>query len=113
MLTAGQQVTATLDGAIAAPLPMPRGEPAAWRHGRLAYVDAPLRDVVADANRYSREPIVIAGDHIGDLRVSVTYNSDSVEEMLVALGRSFSLRVEHEGSSGLVLSSRDSSDHSQ
>src|SRR5579862_7995304 len=44
ILTAGQQVTAVLAGAIPDPQAMPRGEPAAWRHGRLVYVDATLKD---------------------------------------------------------------------
>ena len=103
VLTAGQQVTAVLEGAISDPQIMPRGEPAAWRHGRLVYVDAPLRDIIADANRYSREPIEIGDDGVANVRVSVTYPSDRIEEMVSALSRSLSLKVERREAGGIVL----------
>ena len=103
VLTAGQQVTAVLAGAISDPQVMPHGEPAAWRHGRLVYVDAPLKDIIADANRYSREPIEIADDGVANVRVSVTYPSDRIEEMVSALSRSLSLKVERGEAGGIVL----------
>jgi transmembrane sensor len=110
ILTAGQQVTAVLAGAIPGPQAMPRGEPAAWRHGRLVYVDATLKDIIADANRYSREPIVIADENMANVRVSVTYPSDRIEEMVAALSRSLSLEIEHPASGGIVLKSKERSD---
>jgi transmembrane sensor len=109
ILTAGQQVTAALAGAIPDPQVMPRGEPAAWRHGRLVYVDAPLKDIIADANRYSREPIAIA-EGVANVRVSVTYPSDRIVEMVAALSRSLSLEIEHPMSGGIVLKPKERSD---
>lgn len=103
VLTAGQQVTIALVGAIPEAQPMPQGEAAAWRHGRLVYVDAPLKDIVADANRYSREPIRIADERVANIRVSVTYPSDRTEEMVAVLSRSLSLEIEHPASGGIVL----------
>jgi len=110
ILTAGQQVTAAPAGAIPDPQAMPRGEPAAWRHGRLVYVDATLKDIIADANRYSREPIVIADEGVANVRVSVTYPSDRIEEMVAALSRSLSLEIEHPASGGIVLRPKERSD---
>ncbi len=110
ILTAGQQVTAVPAGAIPDPQAMPRGEPAAWRHGRLVYVDATLKDIIADANRYSREPIVIADEGAANVRVSVTYPSDRIEEMVAALSRSLSLEIEHPVSGGIVLKQKARSD---
>lgn len=103
ILTAGQQVTTALAGAIPSAQVMPRGEPAAWRYGRLVYVDAPLKDIVADANRYSREPIAIADESVANIRVSVTCPSDRIEEMVAALSRSLSLEIEHTAAGGIVL----------
>ena len=103
VLTAGQQVTAAMAGVISEPAPMPRGEPAAWRHGRLEYVDAPLKDIVADASRYSSESIVIGDKQLADVRVSVTYRSDRVPEMLSALSQSLTIDVERASSGGIVL----------
>jgi transmembrane sensor len=109
ILTAGQQVTTALAGAIPDPESMPSGAPAAWRQGRLVYVDAPLKEIVADANRYSREPITIAGEDVANLRVSVTYPSDRIGEMLTALSRSLSLDVQRRDS-GIVLKPKEQRD---
>jgi len=106
VLTAGQQVTAATAGPIPDPQLMPGGEPAAWRHGRLVYVDAPLREVVADANRYSQESIAIGDERIADLRVSVTYPSNRIEEMLSALSRSLSIDIERPAAGKIVLTSK-------
>ena len=110
VLTAGQEVTIALVGPIPDAQLMPHGEPAAWRYGRLVYVDAPLKDIVADANRYSREPIKIADEGVANMRVSVTYPSDQTEEMVAVLARSLSLEIEHPASGGIVLKSKKRSD---
>jgi len=106
ILTAGQQVTTPLAGEIPDPQLMPQGEPAAWRHGRLVYVDMPLRDIIAGANRYSREPIEIADESVANLRISLTYPSDRTEDMVSALSRSLSLKVERREAGGIVLKAR-------
>jgi transmembrane sensor len=110
ILTAGQQVTAVAAAAIPDPQAMPGGEPAAWRHGRLVYVDATLKDIIADANRYSRDPIEIADEGVANIRVSVTYPSDRIPEMVAALSRSLSLEIEHPVSGGMVLKQKERSD---
>jgi transmembrane sensor len=106
ILIAGQQVTVAAAGPIPDPQSMPRGEPAAWRHGRLVYVDAPLREVVADANRYSRESIAIGDERIANMRVSVTYPSNGVEGMLSALSRGLSIDIERPAPGKIVLKSK-------
>lgn len=93
-LVGGQFVTADLAGSIQAPENLLNGEPAAWRHGRLVYVDAPLREVVADANRYSHQRIAIADAQIAELRVSVTYPVGRIDDMLTALAKSLPLQVD-------------------
>lgn len=110
ILTAGQQVTAVPAGAIPDPQDMPRGEAAAWRHGRLVYVDATLEEIIADANRYSREPIVIADADVANARVSITYPSDRIEAMVAALSQSLSLQIERPASGGTVLRAKKRSD---
>lgn len=101
-LLAGQQVVAAFGGAIPEPGSI-RSEIAPWRHGRLVYVDAMLSDVIADANRYSREPIVITGEQVGDLRVSVTAPTDKINEMIAALGRSLPIRIERQERGGILI----------
>ena len=110
ILTAGQQVTTAFASAIPDPHVMPPVDPAAWRHGRLVYVDTPLRDIIADANRYSREPIEIADERVANIRVSVTCPSDRIDETVSVLARSLSLKVERREAGGIVLKARGSGD---
>jgi transmembrane sensor len=110
ILTAGRQVTIGPNDAIPDPQVMPSVEAAAWRYGRLVYVDAPLKDIVADANRYSREPIEIADERVANIRVSVTYPSDQIEKMVPALAHSLSLKVERREGGGIVLQASEPGD---
>jgi transmembrane sensor len=106
VLHAGQQTHARIGGEIQAPQPMAHKEAAAWRHGRRVYVDAPLHEVVADANRYSRQAIRIADPEVAELKVSVTYSSERVEEMLGALARSLPVEVERKRDGGIWIKAR-------
>ncbi len=103
ILRAGQQVTTTFAGDIPDPHATPSGYSTAWRHGRFVYVDTPLKDIIADANRYSREPIKIADDRIANIRISVTCPSDQIAEMVSALSRSLSLKAERRSDGEIVL----------
>ena len=110
ILTAGRQVTIGPNGVIPDPQVMPSVEPAAWRYGRLVYVDTPLKDIIADANRYSREPIAIADARVANIRVSVTYPSDQIEQMVSALAHSLSLEVERRDGGGILLKAHKPAD---
>jgi len=66
-------------------------------------VDTPLKDIIADANRYSRTPIEIADESVANVRVSVTYPSDRTEDMVSVVSRSLSLKVERREAGGIVL----------
>ncbi|HEY7886603.1 MAG TPA: FecR domain-containing protein [Steroidobacteraceae bacterium] len=103
ILTAGRQITIGPNGVIPAPQVMPAVEPAAWRYGRLVYVDTPLKDIIADANRYSRQPIEIDDPRVANTRVSVTYPSDQIDQMVSALAHSLSLKVERREGGGIAL----------
>ncbi|MHB8814872.1 MAG: FecR family protein [Steroidobacteraceae bacterium] len=110
ILTAGRQITIGANGVIPDPQVMPSVEPAAWRYGRLVYVDTPLKDIIADANRYSREPIEIEDARVANIRVSITYPSDQIEQMVSALAHSLSLKVERREGGGIVLKAGAPSD---
>lgn len=109
IIRAGQEVKAEIGGATLPALqPLSQPEPASWRHGRLVYVDAPLREVVADANRYSDRPITIADPSVAKLGVSVTYASDRLEAMLRVLERSLPVEIERREDNAVVIKARDS-----
>lgn len=52
---------------------------AAWRRGALVFSELPLYQVVADLNRYSQVPIVIADDRLLDIQVSGIFNGHDIE----------------------------------
>lgn len=79
---------------------------AAWRTGRLVYRDAPLSEVITDANRYSRTPIVLADESLGDLRVLGAFRSDQIEDMLVALELSHPVRIDRSRPGEIRLKAR-------
>ncbi len=104
-LEAGQQVAATMNqglGSVSAVKPDSIG---AWRRSRLVYYDAPLSELVADANRYFDRQISIADDALGELKISATFNSSDIHGMLSTLTEIFPVRVEDEPNQPLIIRS--------
>ncbi|MGE5502302.1 MAG: FecR family protein [Ignavibacteriales bacterium] len=102
-LTGGQQLRMQgAEVATAAPLTT---DPEGWRKGRLLYADAPLREVVADANRYSNRPIRLASRDIGDLRVTVSFRTGAVDELIRNLDAGLPVKAAREADGDIVLES--------
>ena len=51
----------------------------AWQSGRAVFDNEPVAQAVAEMNRYSRRPIVIADPAVGALRVSGVYSTGDTE----------------------------------
>jgi transmembrane sensor len=66
---------------------------AAWRAGRLQFVDEPLRLVVADINRYSKREIVIADAAIGELRFTGTVFVPHLDDWLAGIAAVYQVTV--------------------
>lgn len=103
ILKAGQQVTALMQGAIETPQQVEASKPGAWRNGQFVYVDTALREIVADANRYSTRRIEIADSETGDMIVSVACRTNQVDSMLDSLARSLPIEVEHLSAEHTIL----------
>jgi transmembrane sensor len=58
---------------------------AGWREGRLRYAGDTLERVIADANRYLRDPIVIEDPSIATLRVTGTVAEENLEAWVASL----------------------------
>lgn len=102
VVKAGEQVRLTRDDGLAATQPV-GGEPGAWRQGRMQYADAPLKEVVADANRYSERPIRLASSDIGDLRVTVSFRTRAVDELIANLDAGLPVAAATEADGDIVL----------
>lgn len=78
----------------------------AWRQGVLKFVHAPLDQVVADLNRYSRRPIRLGDAGLAELRYTGTVFSGQLDDWLRAMEDVFPVHIEHRGSEGIVLQPR-------
>ena len=104
LLSAGEQVTV---GDVAATASTINTEDlGAWRQGRLVYVDARLRDVVADINRYYDGKIELADDSVGNLQLTAAFRADQIDRMLEVLESALPIRSVREDDKRIVLSTR-------
>lgn len=84
-LPAGTQVAVSTDGQIGKVRKAESVDVASWQAGRFVFVDRTLRSVVADLNRYSRAPIVLADPGLVDTRVSGAVKLDQIDPWIEAL----------------------------
>lgn len=106
VLTAGEAVTADRSGALAGAAPVNLPDVGAWRSGRLVYVDACLRDIVADLNRYQAGRIEIADPALGELQLTATFRADQIDGMLSVLTRALPVDAHRVDAGRIVLTSR-------
>lgn len=66
---------------------------AAWRQHRLEFVNEPLSTVLANVNRYSRQPVQLADPRLGELMFTGTVNTTNIDSWVGALPHVFPVRV--------------------
>lgn len=110
-LLAGQEIIGARapDQRVKTAAAVTAAKPAGWRAGRLDYDGAALRDVVADLNRYHATPIALAGEHLGDLKVTISFRTAQINQTLDALAAALSLDVDRAASGRVLLRARGSS----
>ncbi|MFC4311476.1 FecR family protein [Steroidobacter flavus] len=99
----GQQVVATGQGELGEPQLNGPMQPGSWRKGQRMYIDTPLREIVADANRYSQQSVELADAGLGELKVSVSFRAENQQQMLNSLQLALPLTVERLASGRVVL----------
>ena len=77
----------------------------AWVAGRAIFEHTPLREAVAEINRYARRPLELGDPSLGELRISGTFSVDDVDAFARALAEVLSLNVE-ESDGAIVLRKR-------
>ena len=70
---------------------------AAWRDGRLEYLQQPLQAVIDDVNRYTEHKIIIADSSVGELLFTGTVLLDGVDAWLKALHGTFPVEIVEQG----------------
>ncbi|MBY9068492.1 FecR domain-containing protein [Hyphomonas sp. WL0036] len=76
-----------------------------WRSGRLSFVDASLRDIITGMNQYSARPLTLARDAPADLRLTLSFRTDQIDQVLTGLESSYPVGVSSTPE-GVVISGR-------
>ena len=83
-LLAGQQLLAAA-GELGAVQAVATDALDAWRSSVLRFDGTPLRDAIVDLQRYSKQPLRLADQRTGDLRLSGEFDSRQVQALLQQL----------------------------
>lgn len=102
MLRPGQQLA--IGDAESAPVPVAiNASQAGWPSGMLSFADAPLVEVVAAANRYSRTQIVLGDRAIAARRFTGTFKVGEPMALADMIGSMFGPSVEKNSDGNIVL----------
>ncbi|TLM79154.1 FecR family protein [Microbulbifer harenosus] len=101
-LTAGQQVRVS-EQQLSRVNTVDATRVAGWRQGKFSYRDAPLSEIVADANRYRKNRIVIGTRELENLRVTTAFNADQADTLVAMLEQSLPVRVFKEPDGRVVI----------
>ncbi|MBB36938.1 MAG: hypothetical protein CME88_03405 [Hirschia sp.] len=66
----------------------------AWRQGRLFFNDTPIRDAVAEFNRYNKVQLRIKDDEVGDVRIGGSFRANNVRSFAEVLEHAFGYTVQ-------------------
>jgi len=90
---AGQQISYDPRASGLTVSAIPPARAASWREHRLEFVNEPLDSVVANINRYSPRPLVLADARIGTLAFTGTVDPGALDAWLRALPKILPVRV--------------------
>jgi len=79
---------------------------ASWRDGVAVFVDTRLADAVAEMNRYTSNPIVIADPSVGEYHVSGVFKTGDPDRFAESVARVFPLSTDHTASGAVMLRRR-------
>jgi transmembrane sensor len=103
LLRAGQQWRLDGSGDAAKVSAVDPDSIAAWREGRLQYLDEPLQLIVTDLARYSSRPILLKDAHVAQMRMTGVVFPDDLDTWLSSLELSLPVRVLHTGDGRIAI----------
>lgn len=74
-----------------------------WRDGVLVFDDRPLRELVAEFNRYNRRQLVVLDPAVGNIRVAGRFRPTNLDGLLRLLRPGFGVEAVPHGSDRIVL----------
>ncbi len=106
-LGAGEQLVVSADGALGHVEPVQSEASGTWTSGRFGYFRVPLKQMVADANRYYSGEIRLQSAAVGDLLVNTSFRISQIDGMLESLPGALPIVVRHEAGNVVVLALRE------
>jgi transmembrane sensor len=111
LVTAGKQTSYSLSGLSIEPIiPAAAVTDLGWRVGVLTMVDLPIRDVIAELNRYLASEIKIGDEAVGRLRFTGTVYPDQVQAWLEGLQEGYPIEVVRLEGNTILMMADESSD---
>jgi transmembrane sensor len=104
MLTPGQALTLSAATKVATrPHEANLDTVTAWTKRRLVFEDTPLTEVVAEFNRYSPQPILIADPQLAHVCITATFDSDSIRTFTDSLSAAGNLQTIRQSDGSLLI----------
>lgn len=104
-LSAGQEVVmSSTEQRRMAVKPADPEAAAAWKEGRLEFVDEPLSAVIATVNRYSQRNIVITDRELSRMTLTGSVMREHIDEWLLSLPGIYPAKVEAVGEDTVLIS---------
>ena len=80
-----------------------------WREGRLIFEDVPLRDAVAEINRYSKTKLVLGAGVPASRRVSGRFETGDVNDFINAVTLAYGLRASKPENGQIIIAAKSTS----
>ena len=103
LLAAGDTAVATQAGAVVTSSHANKEDLGAWRQGRLVYVDARLKDIISDMNRYFDGEIQLANEGLGERQLTITFRADEIDRGIELIEGALAVRVVRSGPKQVML----------
>lgn len=104
-LKPGQMLLVASDPLAAKPVPRADND-GDWTSGMLAFDDQPVRDIVAGANRYAPNKIVLKDGDLGALHYTISFPAKDSPGLALALADAFNLTQSRDSQGHIFLAHR-------
>jgi len=75
----------------------------AWKDGKIIFERTPLRQALAEMQRYEVRPVVLADAQLADLRISGTFNIKSTDDVIKLLPKILPVKVIHHADGAIYI----------
>lgn len=105
LLTANEQVTVSAGGSATPVRKVDSARALAWAEGRLNFEKTPIREVVAQFNRYNSIQLHVEDDELARRPISGVFNAANPQAFIEFLQATTSVQIERDGDGDIVIAS--------